>query len=54
MVFKIDVLMPSTSQYEVLHHFARKLYEAFVRQGAICRLLSGDERIYATLNYNRL
>lgn len=41
--------MPSTSQYEVLHHFARKLYEAFVRTGASCRLLSGDERIYAAL-----
>lgn len=50
MALKIDVLMPSSSQYEVLHHFARKLYEAFVRSGASCRLLSGDERIYATLN----
>lgn len=46
----IDVLLPTTSQYEVLHHFAKKLYEAFVRQGAKCRLLSGDERIFATLN----
>lgn len=46
----IDVLLPSSSQYSVLHHFANKLYEAFVRQGAKCRLLSGDERIFATLN----
>ena len=49
MPFKIDVLMPTKSQYEVLHHFARKLYEAFKRQGAVCRLLSGDERLYACL-----
>ena len=48
-VFKIDILMPTKSQYEVLHHFARKLNEAFARQGAECRLLAGDERLYASL-----
>lgn len=47
---KVDLLMPSSSQYEVIHHFARKFYEAFIRQGVSCRLLSGDERVYATLN----
>lgn len=46
----IDVLLPSTSQYNVLNHFTLKLYEAFIRQGTKCRLLSGDERIYATLS----
>jgi glycosyltransferase involved in cell wall biosynthesis len=46
----IDILLPSSSQYSVIHHFANKLSEAFVRQGAKCRLLSGDERIFATLN----
>lgn len=50
MGLKIDVLMPSSSQYKVLHHFSQKLHEAFVRTGAQCRLLSGDERLYATLN----
>lgn len=37
--------MPTTSQYRVLHHFSRKLYEAFVRAEYSCRLLDGDERI---------
>lgn len=36
--------MPSNSLYEVQHHFARKLYEAFVRTGIKCRLLEGDDR----------
>lgn len=45
----IDVLLPTISQYDVLSHFALKLYEAFIRQGAHCRLLSGDERIFATI-----
>lgn len=42
---KVDVLMPSTSQYHVLHHFARKLFEAFVRTGRECRLLEGEDRL---------
>lgn len=41
--------MPTTSQYHVLHHFARKLYEAFVRAGMKCRLLEGDDRILSTM-----
>ena len=50
MAIKIDVLMPSSSQYGVLHHFTEKLYEALVRQGAYCRLLSGDDRILVSWN----
>jgi spore maturation protein CgeB len=45
MPIKIDVLMPSSSQYGVLHHFTKKLYEALQRQGAVCRLLSGDDMV---------
>src|SRR5437868_14229568 len=41
---KIDFLLPRTSQYEVLHHFTRKFYEAFVRAGYQCRLLERDEQ----------
>jgi spore maturation protein CgeB len=40
---RIDLLMPSTSQYGVLHHFTQKLYEAFVRAGYTCRLLAKAE-----------
>lgn len=47
MPLKIDVLMPSSSQYGVLNHFTEKFYEALVRQGAECRLLSGDDRVLA-------
>lgn len=35
--------MVKESQYEVLHHFTRKLYEAGLRAGYKCRLLIGDE-----------
>ncbi len=42
--------MPSSSQYGVLHHFTQKLYEALVREGAACRLLSGDDRVLAPWN----
>ncbi len=46
MLQKIDFLLPEISQYQVLHHFTTKLYEAFRRQGAIsCRLLGGMDRI---------
>lgn len=44
MLAKVDVLMPSKSLYEVQHHFAQKLFEAFVRAGLSCRLLEGDDR----------
>lgn len=42
---KIDLLVPRTSQYDVLHHFTRKLYEAFVRAGYSCRLLEKDAQL---------
>lgn len=50
MAIKIDVLMPSLSQYGVLHHFTQKLHEALIRHGADCRLLSGDDRILIPWN----
>lgn len=40
---KVDVLLPNRSQYEVLHHFATKLYEAFCRLGYDSRLLRKEE-----------
>lgn len=43
-VYKVDVLMPTSSQYNVLHHFARKLFAALMRAGMDCRLLEGDDR----------
>lgn len=42
---KIDILMPSDSQYGVLMHFTRKLYEAFNRTEISCRLLEGNDGI---------
>jgi len=41
---RIDLFMPTVSQYEVLHHLTRKLYEALTRQGVDCRLLVGDKK----------
>lgn len=35
---KIDFITPTSSQYDVLHHFTQKLYEAWVRAGYECRL----------------
>ena len=49
MFKKIDFLMPMSSQYDVLHHFTRKLYEAFLRTGAECRLLDGNDRVLVPL-----
>ncbi|MBS4168004.1 glycosyltransferase [Parachlamydia sp. AcF125] len=43
MMNRIDVLMPESSQYQVLHHFSEKLYEALCRAGLNCRLLKGEE-----------
>lgn len=40
---KIDVMLARISQYEVLHHFGRKLHEALIRAGVKSRLLQGDE-----------
>lgn len=42
---RIDVLLPGSSQYHVLHHFTRKLYEAFVRRGLHCRLLEYSDQL---------
>lgn len=36
---RIDVFMPPLSQYGVLHHFTKKLYEALKRSGVNVRLL---------------
>lgn len=44
MVLKVDVLLPNTSLYNVLHHFTKKIFESFQRAGCRCRLLEGDER----------
>lgn len=44
MTLKIDVLLPDHSSYEVLHHFTRKIFEAFQRAGYSCRLLEGEQR----------
>ncbi|MCE5318838.1 MAG: glycosyltransferase, partial [Parachlamydia sp.] len=38
-------LFPRTSQYDVLHHFTRKLYEAFLRAGYSCRLLEKESQL---------
>lgn len=45
MLKKVDVLLPKTSQYSVLHHFTKKFHEAFLRQGLSSRLLDGEDRI---------
>lgn len=44
MVHRIDVIMPPKSQYRVLHHFTRKLFEALQRNGMSCRLLEAKTR----------
>lgn len=48
MIQKIDVLMPTDSKYNVLHHFTLKMYDAMERAGYNCRLLHGRDRITAT------
>lgn len=47
---KVDVLLPSSSQYGVIHHFTQKLNEAFQRQGCSTRLLEGNDRVEVPLN----
>lgn len=49
MQYKVDVLLPNTSQYGVLHHFAKKIHEAFTTLGYESRLLSKD--VYSSLLY---
>jgi spore maturation protein CgeB len=46
---KIDVFLPRSSQYGVLHHFTRQLYEALGRRGFTCRLLEGEDQLYVPL-----
>lgn len=43
LVKRIDLFMPYYSQYDVLHHFTIKLYEALIRTGVDCRLLKGEK-----------
>ena len=40
---KVDFLIGFHSQYDVLHHFTRKLYEAGLRAGLDCRILDRQE-----------
>lgn len=67
MIKRIDLFMPPRSQYGVLHHFTKKLYEAFNRIGVSCRILEAQrdnprpflEKIFAdppdcTLSFNGL
>lgn len=42
MVKRIDIFMPVQSQYGVLHHFTRCLYEALKRAGVDCRILEAE------------
>lgn len=39
---RIDVLEPLGSQYQVLHHFSRKLFEAMQRKGVNCRFIPAE------------
>lgn len=43
MIKRVDFLLPISSQYGALHHFTKKIYEAFVRRGLTCRLLNPEE-----------
>lgn len=43
MIQRIDLFMPPNfSQYGVLHHFTKKLQEAFLRLGVNCRILEAQ------------
>jgi len=46
---KIDFFLPHSSQYGVLHHFTKKMFEAFQKRGFVCRLFKADDHL-ATLN----
>lgn len=47
---RIDFLMPTASQYGVLHYFTKELYEAFQRQNLTsCRLID-NEKIFESIN----
>jgi hypothetical protein len=45
MIRTIDVLTVQKTQYGVLYHFTRKLFEALERAGFSCRLLEGDDML---------
>lgn len=49
---RIDVLEPLGSQYRVLHHFSRKLFEAFQRKGIDSRYVNSEHGIH--LNWKDL
>lgn len=40
---RVDVLEPLGSQYRVLHHFSRKLFEALERSGVDCRYIPAEK-----------
>lgn len=42
-MLSIDFYLPERSQYQVLHHFTTKLYEAFKRQGYPSRLIQNQD-----------
>src|SRR5665213_1941141 len=42
MIRRIDLFMPPISQYGVLHHFTKKMGEAFIRLGVNCRILEAE------------
>ncbi|MBA3815167.1 MAG: glycosyltransferase family 1 protein [Parachlamydiaceae bacterium] len=48
-MLKVDILLPDTSAYDVLHHFSQKIFEAFQRAGCVCRLLEGSQRFLLPL-----
>jgi hypothetical protein len=45
---KIDCILPQRSQYEVLHHFTRKVGEALVRLGHSVRILEAEADLFPT------
>lgn len=44
MIRRIDLFMPTRSQYGVLHYFTQKLYEALLRAGVNCRILEAEKQ----------
>jgi glycosyltransferase involved in cell wall biosynthesis len=50
---RIDILEPLGSQYRVLHHFSRKLFEALERKGINCRYVPVENGTIH-LNWNDL
>jgi len=42
MIRRIDLFMPPFSQYGLLHHFTKQMYEALMRHGVEARLLEAD------------